>query len=47
MERHACLRPLELLKPATNDKLQKWPVSKRVNKPGNDEDAELIARLAA
>jgi putative SOS response-associated peptidase YedK len=36
---------VELLKPAANDVLQKWPVSKRVNKIGNDEDATLIDRI--
>jgi putative SOS response-associated peptidase YedK len=36
----------ELLKPATNDLLQKWPVSKRVNSSrANDEDATLIDRI--
>jgi putative SOS response-associated peptidase YedK len=33
----------ELLKPASNDLLQKWPVSKRVNSSRtDDEDATLI-----
>jgi putative SOS response-associated peptidase YedK len=38
---------LELLKPASNDLLQRWPVSKRVNSskaPG--EDATLIDPIA-
>lgn len=38
---------VEVLKPAPNDLLRLWPVSKRVNRPGNDEDATLIERLAA
>jgi putative SOS response-associated peptidase YedK len=32
----------ELLKPAPEDALRMWPVSKRVSKPGNTEDATLI-----
>jgi putative SOS response-associated peptidase YedK len=32
----------ELLKPAGEDLLQSWPVSKRVNRPGNDEDVTLV-----
>jgi putative SOS response-associated peptidase YedK len=33
----------ELLKPASNDLLQRWPVSKRVNSSRtDDEDATLI-----
>lgn len=36
----------ELLKPATNDVLQKWPVSKRVNSSRtSDEDETLIYRV--
>jgi len=36
----------ELLKPAANDVLQKWPVSKPVNSsPTSDEDATLIDRI--
>jgi putative SOS response-associated peptidase YedK len=36
----------ELLKPATNDLLQKWPVSKRVNSSrADDEDSTLIDRV--
>jgi putative SOS response-associated peptidase YedK len=37
----------ELLKPAPNDLLRSWPVSKRVNRPGNDEDATLTEPLHA
>lgn len=37
---------VELLKPAANDVLEKWPVSKRVNKPSNDDDATLIDRIS-
>ncbi len=32
----------ELLKPALEDVLRMWPVSKRVSKPGNTDDASLI-----
>ena len=32
----------ELLRPAPDDILRMWPVSKRVGKPGNTEDATLI-----
>jgi len=32
----------ELLRPAPDDILRMWPVSKRVSKPGNTEDATLI-----
>lgn len=35
----------ELLKPAPEDALRAWPVSKRVSKPGNAEDATLIEPL--
>jgi putative SOS response-associated peptidase YedK len=39
---------LELLKPASNDLLQKWPVSRRVNSSRtSDEDATLIDRVEA
>jgi putative SOS response-associated peptidase YedK len=38
---------LELLKPARDDLLQSWPVSKRVNSSrAPDEDAMLIDRVA-
>ena len=34
---------LEILKPAPNDLLQKWPVSKRVNSSrASDDDPTLI-----
>ena len=34
---------IELLKPAANDLLQKWPVSKRVSSSrADDDDATLI-----
>jgi putative SOS response-associated peptidase YedK len=37
---------LELLKPAANDLLQKWPVSRRVNSSRtSDDDATLIDRI--
>ncbi len=36
----------EILKPATNNLLQMWPVSRRVNKSGNDEDGTLTKKLA-
>jgi putative SOS response-associated peptidase YedK len=32
----------ELMKPAPEDALRMWPVSKRVSKPGNTDDATLI-----
>lgn len=36
---------IELLKPASNDLLQKWPVSKRVNSSrASDDDTSLIER---
>ena len=38
---------LELLKPAPNDLLQRWPLSKRVNSSrAPAEDATLIDRMA-
>jgi putative SOS response-associated peptidase YedK len=36
----------ELLKPAAEDALRMWPVSKRVSKPGNGDDATLIEPIA-
>jgi putative SOS response-associated peptidase YedK len=30
------------MRPAPEDALRMWPVSKRVNKPGNTDDATLI-----
>jgi putative SOS response-associated peptidase YedK len=33
---------LEVLKPAPEDALLMWPVSRRVSKPGNGDDATLI-----
>ncbi len=33
---------LELLKPAPDDALRMWPVSRRVSKPGNGDDPSLI-----
>ena len=39
---------LDLLKPAPEDMLQRWPVSKRVNSSkAPDDDPTLIDRLAA
>jgi putative SOS response-associated peptidase YedK len=32
----------ELLKPAPEDALRMWPVSRRVSKPGNGDDPSLI-----
>ena len=32
----------ELLRPAPDDMLQLWPVSRRVNRAGNDNDPKLI-----
>jgi putative SOS response-associated peptidase YedK len=38
---------VELLKPASNDLLQKWPVSKRVNSSrASDDDPTLIDRVS-
>src|SRR5262249_30138263 len=36
----------ELLKPAPEDSLRMWPVSKRVSKPGNGDDASLIEPIS-
>jgi putative SOS response-associated peptidase YedK len=36
----------ELLKPAPEDALRMWPVSKRVSKPGNTDDPTLIEPVA-
>jgi putative SOS response-associated peptidase YedK len=37
---------IELLKPAPNDLLQKWPVSKRVNSSrADDDDPTLIEEI--
>jgi len=35
----------ELLKPAPDEMLQLWPVSRRVNRPGNDNDPKLIEAI--
>ena len=35
----------ELLKPAPDDMVRMWPVSRRVNWPGNDGDAKLIEAI--
>jgi hypothetical protein len=41
-----CRFAAALMKPAGQDVLQKWPVSKRVNLSGaSDEDATLIERI--
>jgi putative SOS response-associated peptidase YedK len=37
---------LELLKPAPEDALRMWPVSRRVSKPGNGDDPSLIEAVA-
>jgi putative SOS response-associated peptidase YedK len=37
---------IELLKPAPEDALRMWPVSRRVSKPGNGEDPRLIEPVA-
>src|SRR5262245_46190984 len=37
---------IELLKPAPEDALRVWPVSRSVSKPGNGEDASLIEPIA-
>ena len=37
---------MEYLRPAPNDLLQKWPVSKRVNSSGADgDDSTLIEKV--
>jgi len=36
----------ELLRPAAEDRLRMWPVSRRVSKPGNSEDPTMIERIA-
>ncbi len=37
---------IEVLQPAPNDLLQKWPVSKRVNSSrANDDDPSLIEKI--
>ncbi len=36
----------EILRPAPDDALRMWPVSRRVNKPGNGEDPSLIEPIA-
>jgi putative SOS response-associated peptidase YedK len=39
---------IELLRSAADDKLQMWPVSRRVNKTGtSDDDPTLIDEVAA
>ena len=37
----------ELLRPTPAGMLQSWPVSKRVNRPGSDDDASLLEPLVA
>jgi putative SOS response-associated peptidase YedK len=37
---------LELLKPAPDDALRMWPVSRRVNKPRDGDDPTLIESIA-
>jgi putative SOS response-associated peptidase YedK len=37
---------VELLKPAPEDALRMWPVSRRVSKPGNGDDPSLIEPVA-
>jgi putative SOS response-associated peptidase YedK len=36
---------IEVLRPAPNDALRLWPVSRRVNRPGQEDDASLIEPL--
>jgi putative SOS response-associated peptidase YedK len=36
----------EVLKPARDDALRMWPVSRRVSKPGNGDDPTLIDSVA-
>ena len=35
----------ELLKPAPDDILRMWPVSRRVNRAGNENDPKLIEAI--
>jgi len=35
-----------VLKPASDDPLRMWPVSRRVNKPGSGDDPTLIDPIA-
>jgi putative SOS response-associated peptidase YedK len=37
----------ELLRPAAEDCLRMWPVSRRVNRTGSGDDPALIAEIAA
>jgi hypothetical protein len=37
----------ELLRPAAEDRLRMWPVSRRVNRTGGGDDRVLIAEIAA
>jgi putative SOS response-associated peptidase YedK len=36
----------ELLRPAPDDRLRLWPVSKRVNRTGNVDDPTLIEEIS-
>jgi putative SOS response-associated peptidase YedK len=39
---------IEVLRPAAEDRLRMWPVSRRVNKTGSgDDDATLLDEVAA
>jgi len=35
----------ELLRPAPDEMLRMWPVSRRVNSPGNENDPKLIEAI--
>jgi putative SOS response-associated peptidase YedK len=37
---------IELLRPAPDDRLRLWPVSKRVNRTGNVDDPALIEQVS-
>jgi putative SOS response-associated peptidase YedK len=36
----------ELLRPASDDRLRLWPVSKRVNRTGNADNPTLIEKIS-
>jgi putative SOS response-associated peptidase YedK len=36
---------MELLKPAAEDRLRMWPISRRINRTGGGDDAALIAEI--
>ena len=36
---------MELLKPAAEDRLRMWPVSRRINRTGGGDDAALVTEI--